>query len=515
MGSLPNLIKLHLAAAWRRKWWAAAAVWITCVLGWLYLAHIPDQFESSARMYVDSDAILVPLLKGIAIDTGSVNQADLMQKTLLSPSNVDKLIEMTALSAKARTPEERERLNRALSQLIQVSSREKNLFTVTYRDANPELARDVVQAALTIFLANQTGSSQAEMLNAQRFLREQIANYERQLTEAENRRAEFRAKYFDLLPGATNTASRLQTARTALAASETELSDTRTRLEALKQQLQSIPKVLNVDSGSPLILGSPSLGQQRLAEAERNLDNLRLRFTEAHPDVIAAHKLLDSLRAAGTGAAASSSGGASQALGARTVSNAVYEQLRLRAVDMAVNVASLEQKIAADKKEVERLETLAREAPGVEADYERLDRDYIVLKKNHDELVTRLESAKIASAADSSADSKVRIIDPPRIAQVPIAPRRQLLISAVLLAAFGAGGGIVFLLQQIDQSFNSVHALRELGLPVLGGISLVMSASASGWRARRGTIGFIAVTVMLFVVYGGLMLAAAKLRLTI
>ncbi len=497
MGSLPNLIKLHLAAAWRRKWWAAAAVWITCVLGWLYLAHIPDQFESSARMYVDSDAILVPLLKGIAIDTGSVNQADLMQKTLLSPSNVDKLIEMTALSAKARTPEERERLNRALSQLIQVSSREKNLFTVTYRDANPELARDVVQAALTIFLANQTGSSQAEMLNAQRFLREQIANYERQLTEAENRRAEFRAKYFDLLPGATNTASRLQTARTALAASETELSDTRTRLEALKQQLQSIPKVLNVDSGSPLILGSPSLGQQRLAEAERNLDNLRLRFTEAHPDVIAAHKLLDSLRAAGTGAAASSSGGASQALGARTVSNAVYEQLRLRAVDMAVNVASLEQKIAADKKEVERLETLAREAPGVEADYERLDRDYIVLKN------------------DSSADSKVRIIDPPRIAQVPIAPRRQLLISAVLLAAFGAGGGIVFLLQQIDQSFNSVHALRELGLPVLGGISLVMSASASGWRARRGTIGFIAVTVMLFVVYGGLMLAAAKLRLTI
>ena len=515
MGSLPNLIKLHLAAAWRRKWWAIAAVWITCVMGWLYLAYVPDQFESSARMYVDSDAILVPLLKGIAIDTGSVNQADLMQKTLLSPSNVDKLIEMTPLSAQAKTTEERERLNRALSQTIQVSSREKNLFTVTYRNANPELARDVVQAALTIFLANQTGSSQAEMLNAQRFLREQIANYERQLTEAENRRAEFRAKYFDLLPGATNTASRLQTARTALAAGETELADTRTRLDALKQQLQSIPKVLSVDSGSPFILqaGSPSPGQQRLSEAERNLDTLRLRFTEAHPDVIAARKLLDSLRAAGTGASASPSGGAGQSPAARTVSNAVYEQLRLKAVDMAVNVASLEQKIATDKKEVERLETLAREAPGVEADYERLDRDYTVLKKNHDELVTRLESAKIASAADSSADSKVRIIDPPRIAQVPVAPKRQLLISAVLLASIGVGGGIVFLLQQMDQSFNSVQALRQFGLPVLGGISLAVSAS--GWRSRSGTIGFIAVTVMLFVIYGGLMLAASKLRLAI
>ncbi len=107
----------------------------------------------------------------------------------------------------------------------------------------------------------------------------------------------------------------------------------------------------------------------------------------------------------------------------------------------------------------------------------------------------------------------MRIIDPPRIAQVPIAPKRQVLISAVLLFAIAVGGGIVFLLQQIDQSFNSVQALRQLGLPVLGGIS--MAVSASGWRSRRGTIGFIAVTVMLFVVYGGLLLAASKLRLTI
>jgi len=463
-------------------------------------------------MYVDSDAILVPLLKGIAVDSGSVNQADLMQKTLLSPSNVDKLIAMTALGSQVKTDEQRERLNRTLSQAIEIGSRERNLFTVTYRNADPKLARDVVQAALTIFLANQTGSSREEMTNAQRFLREQIANYERQLTEAENRRAEFRAKYFDLLPGAANTASRLQTARAALASSEAELSDTQTRLDALKQQLQSIPKVLSVDSGSPLILGAtPSLAQQRLSEAERNLDTLRLRFTEAHPDVIAARRLVDSLRTAGTGGAASPSGGTPSA---RTVSNSVYEQLRLRAVDMAVNVASLEQKIDGDRKEVARLETLAREAPGVEADYERLDRDYNVVKKNHDELVTRLESAKIASAADSSADSKVRIIDPPRVAQVPVAPKRQLLISAILLAAIAAGGGVVFVLQQMDQSFSSVYSLRQLGLPVLGGISLVV-ASSGGWRSRTNTIGFIAIAVLLFVVYGGLMVAASNVRLTI
>lgn len=514
MNNLPDLIRLQFRAAWRRRWIATLIAWLTCIGGWGFLAHIPDQFESSARLYVDSDAILVPLLRGIAVDTGSVNQAELMQKTLLSPSNLDKLIAMTPLRSTVKSSEERERLNRRLAQAVQITSHERNLFTLTYRDPDPVLARDVVQGALSVFLENQTGTSRTEMENAQRFLRDQIASYEKQLTEAENRRAAFRARYFDLLPSAGSTASRLQSARSALATAETELADTRTRLDALKKQLESIPQLLAIDAAPNATLAGAalagiSLQQQPLVEAERNLATLRLRFTEAHPDVIAARRLVEALRGNGSNSSDGVVGPGPKA----NISNPVYEQVRLRIVDLSTTLASLEQKTQVQQAEVSRLEGLAREAPGVEAEYERLDRDYTILKKNHDELVTRLEAAKLASAADSSADSKVRIVEAPRVAKVPIAPKRGLLALGVLVAGLGAAGAVVFLLQRLDHSFSSTQQLRDIRLPVLGSISL--NKNMSLFRPTWDLLGFTVCTALLFLVCGTLVLRASGMNIPI
>ena len=514
MASLPDLIKLQLRAAWRRRWVAILAAWVTCIAGWTFLAYVPDQFESSARLYVDSDAILVPLLRGIAVDTGTANQADLMQKTLLSPSNLDKLIVMTSLQSSVSNAEERERLNRRLSLAIHIISHERNLFTVTYRDTDPVLARDVVQAALSVFLQNQTGTSRTEMENAQHFLRDQIASYKRQLTETENRRAAFRARYFDLLPSAGSTASRLQSARAALAAAETEREDTRTRLDALKKQLDGIPQLMTVDATSPATIAGAALAgvplkEPPLAEAERTLTTLRLRFTDAHPDVIAARKLVAALSQNPNEPNNGAAGPAPKA----SISNPVYEQVRLRIVDLATNLASIEQKTQAQQAEVTRLEALAREAPGVEAEYERLDRDYTILKKNHDELVTRLEAAKLASAADSSADSKVRIVEAPRIAKVPVAPKRSMLALGVLCAGLGAAGAIVFLLQRLDHSFSSIQQLRGLGLPVLGSIS--SNAKVSLLQPTWDVLGFAISAALLFLICGTLALRAAGMNFSI
>ena len=58
----------------------------------------------------------------------------------------------------------------------------------------------MVQTILTIFIESKVGTNRTDMENARVFLQQQIASYERQLREAEARRAEFRVKYVDLLP---------------------------------------------------------------------------------------------------------------------------------------------------------------------------------------------------------------------------------------------------------------------------------------------------------------------------
>ena len=109
---------------------------------------------------------------------------------------------------------------------------------------------------------------------------------------------------------------------------------------------------------------------------------------------------------------------------------------------------------------------------------------------------------RIGSAADEEADKvKLRVVDAPQIPTAPIGPKRLLLTAGVLVAGVGAGLALVFLLVQLDTSFYSVQGLRDIGLPVLGGISLQV-------RPRRvvrgvGLAGFAAGSALLLVVFGG------------
>jgi len=79
-----------------------------------------------------------------------------------------------------------------------------------------------------------------------------------------------------------------------------------------------------------------------------------------------------------------------------------------------------------------------------------------------------------------------------------------LLLSAVLAAGVGAGAVIVLLLSQMDRSFNTVDDLRDLGLPVLGGISIIRTRSI--FRRMMVFMRFAMALGVLVLIYGGLVL---------
>jgi hypothetical protein len=144
--------------------------------------------------------------------------------------------------------------------------------------------------------------------------------------------------------------------------------------------------------------------------------------------------------------------------------------------------------------------------PGVQADFANLNRDYDVLHKSYTELLARRESMNLAAAADVGTDKiKLQVIDPPQLPQNPVAPRRALLISAVLVLGLAGGIGGAVMLQQFDRSFHSVEELSDFGLPVAGGISLI-AQSISLRRRALAAASFAMALLLLGAAYGGLML---------
>ena len=503
MDAIRALLAPYLKAVWRNRWLALLAAWTICGAGWAAVTLMPNQYESSARLYVDTDAVLTPLLKGLAVDTGQSSQLDVLQRTLLSKPNVKKLISKTQFDLTAGDDSERERLVARLQTSISVKPEATNLFTISYRNADPRVAFDVVNQLLTIFIESATGTNRADMENARLFLQRQINSYEGQLREAERRVAEFRTKFVDLLlpenagPGGV---AHLDQARLRVQELTGQLKDAVAHRDGLRQELTTTKPLLTPEQA---VTGG---GSTRLADLQRQLLEALQHDTESHPDVVALRALIAATkRSPGGGSEVGGNGRGTD----RPFSNPVYDSLKVKLVDAEATVVSLTRQVEEASAEQRRLDALARQEPEVQAQYQNLNRDYTVLRTNYEALLARRESANIAQAADTQADKvKLQVIDPPQVSRLPVSPNRLVLLTGVLLAGLGGGLGIALLLGHFDKSFRSIDDLRGLGLPVLGGLSMV----AAGPR-RRGIGGALAVATgfaVLGVVYGGLVARALR-----
>ena len=508
----PQAVPL-LQSLWRHKWLGVATAWLVCTAGWIGVALIPTKYDSSARVYLNADPLLTPLLKGLAADTDPTRQLDFMQRTLLSRPNLEQLVRLTDLDIGINTPEEKETLFKRLAADISVAPITLNLLTLSYRDRDPVTAKNVVQALLTIFAEKTAGTSRAEMDSAQRFLESEIVSYRDQLRAAEKRRADLAQRYPDIISNKPPDAgvqgdeslSRLDQSRNAVARIKLELADAVTKRDALQKQLAAVPPMLNVDRAPQVIVEGGRLGplDERLQELRRNLDNLRLKYTEDHPDVKAAREAIVQLQAEGvkSPAAAGKPGGAPTK---GEIANPVYEQVKVRLVDTEAAVAAIQRRLDDAQAEQERIERIAKSAPDVLVQAQDMDRDYAVMKKNYQELVARREATQIANAADTKTEKiQFRIVDPPQVPILPAAPNRPMYVSLVLIFGIGAGFAVPLALTQLDRSFATIGQLRSLGLPVLGSVSRLSLGQARRHAAIQ-LAGVCASAFLLIAVYGTL-----------
>jgi len=489
------------ATGWRHRWKALAVAWVICLAGWTGVSMIPNQYGASARIYADADAILGQTLRGIAVDGATAAQVDTLQRTLLSRPNLERVIARSELERRVANVADQEGLVARLARDIRILPQARNLFRIEYSDVDPRAAQSVVQATLNLFIERAASNDRQQMENARGFIDQQIASYEGQLREAEQRRADFRSRYLDLLPNDAGV-SRLETSRARLAQLRGEQEDARSRRDLTRQQLETMPATLPAEAVGGG--GGGGGGTGRVAEAERQLRELRLRYTDQHPDVIAARSAIAGLRAGGDGGDARG-GGAPRA--GRPVPNPAREAIQLRMVDADAGLVSLERQVRDETAEVERLEALARSTPQLQAQFQNLDRDYNVVRRNYEELLGRRESLQIAGAARVGADQvRIEVVEPPTVPTVPTGPKRLLLCAAVLAAGLGAGTALAVLLASTDRSFSTVQDLRQLDLPVLGAISALRPPGRSA-----AMVAFAGAFCLLFLAFGAVAVGGPSL----
>lgn len=496
-------ILTYARGIWRFRWYTMVLAWMIVLVGWIIIFRMPDQYQASARVYVDTDTILRPLLSGLAIQSNTIQRVHLMTRTLLSRPNLEKVARMTDQDIRAKTPEQMEALLDEYASNIKLNSTrtDRNLYSITYHNSDPKAAKDIVQAVLTIFVESSLGEARLDSDVAQKFLGKQIKDYEAKLVEAENRLTDFKRKNIGLLPGqGGDSFSRLQAALTELEQSKLLKRESEQRRNELKRQLEKAKDeeekgVLKVDTNLTSSLDA------RIQSLQTLLDQVLLRFTEEHPDVKEIRRTITLLETQKEEEIKKRSG---EMMNISASENPILQQMNMVLGHANANLAASRARVKEHEERVEKFKKLIDIQPQIETELKRLNRDYSVNKKNYNLLVSRRQSASMSEEAEQTGDSvKFKVIDPPRVPNAPSGPNRILFSSIVLVVGLGIGLAFGFLLSQIRPAVYDRRSLQKLtGFPVFGAVSRAWTPELL-FKRRLEFGAYILVGTTLLLAYSG------------
>lgn len=522
MSQIINSLLRHWRAMYRYRLTGLIITWIIAVLGMVVTFEIPKKYEANARVFVNTDSILKPLMVGMTAQADAGQRIALLSRLVVNRPNVEELISKTYPTMVNASNEERERLIDTISSGLEISGSggRDNIYVIRYRDTKQSRAKHMVELLVEKFINSSAGSVASDSQSAKEFLDQQVVAYESKLKIAEANLKEFKLRNITIGDN-TNYIAQLAMVEEQLSAARFQLHEAQSSLDTFRRAMN-----LNIATGNavtPSFLSNKArldLGI-RIEKARLELQTLLAKYTDDHPDVVAVRHTLSEMqeqqRRIPPIVQSESRPNLDVPPPADIFTPKSSEQLIVSLVQSEAAVASLKARVVDYTSRHRELKAMANRMPEFEAELAQLNRDYDVNKKNYESLITRRESASIAGDMQSvTGVGNFRLIDPPRVSPTAVSSSRtKMLIISMLLACF-FGFASMFLVKEIRLRVYDLEQLRQLThIPVLGMVSVVNSeqfARQAYWRSVRFYfLGFILVAIYSIIVYVELIYTKAVL----
>lgn len=497
-----QIARKYARMVWPYRWLSLIVAFLVAVVGSYYVFSLPPVYEVKTKIFVDTRSMLRPLMKGLAVDNNALaSSASLMKRTLLTRPNLEKVAREADLDLETKTDREFDALIDGLIANIKVSGTPReSIYSIKYTDRDPQKAKKIVDELLNAFLESALGSSRTDTVVTQKFLDEQIIEYEKRLIEAEERLRDFKQRNVGMMPSqGGNYYTRLQEAKNALSSASLALSESQKRRDELNRMLSDPSQSTSSSLGG----GLRTQYSDRIDALEQTLDSLTLQYTEKHPEIKGTKATLSELKIRHEAELKKLKEEASSGSVGATADNG-YNQIRLALGSASAEAEALQTRVARYQSKVDELERLVDTIPEVEAELVRLDRDYGLNKSQYQALLKRRESARLSQEVDQKADNvKLKVIEPPRVPLKPSGPDRITYLSFTFLGALGFGGALAFLMSQLNPRFYSSDELKDFArIPVIGVVSLISNQRQKTERRMELAV-FSTMLLGFFSLYGG------------
>lgn len=344
------------------------------------------------------------------------------------------------------------------SRLNTLMDRDGNFLEIRYIDTDAERAARVVNALMERHVAVSADIQQRRLRERLLILEEQLRMTENDLYAAEQAYQEFRVNTITLpsdgsgamvggLPETTNPVfasffeNRIR---------QEEIEETRARLQAALTSFEESGEVrIEALEMIPETANSSELRRSidELIDARAQLRALTDRYSADYPPIQDLQDQIDSIE--------------------RSIASVV----RGIVGELGTTEQSLSSRVARQSAELQSI-------PPVAIEEGRLARSVQITEELHNDLRSRVETARIATA---SSIPEVRILDEAQVPSQPLADNRLRLVLMIMVGCLGVAVVGAVLLDQTDAKFQYASDIgREMGLDVLGSIPRLQ-----GGKSRR------------------------------
>src|ERR1017187_4519431 len=461
----PALSPLSIARMiWKRKLSAGILAGALGLIGCLVVHRLPAIYSSEALILVDSQKIPEKLVAS-TVSTDLQDRIQTISEQILSSGQLKKVIEDFDLYHAERKnlfeEEILEKMRKDISVKLEQgwTGNRPGAFRVSFQGPNPAVVAQVTNRLANLYIDENLKTREVQAAGTSEFISTQLQEAKRKLDELEAAVSKYKLAHNGELPqqeaALIGTLSRLQSEleanRDAINRSEQAklgLDNTLSTLESMASMLANPDQQASARGGPTNGLGAAAAGgpetKPKSEILQAQLDLLRLRYSDDHPDVkrlrdeIAGLKAVERKESVHV-AAPKTDGSKAPDAPANTPARPERErpdvlQARGRVSAAKVQMTQLNRDLEFRKNEQERiLRDMAQyqqrigKLPVREQEMAQLMRDYEISKANYRSLLDKGLSAEMSTDMERRQKSeRFEVLDPGRVPEKPVKPNRPL-----------------------------------------------------------------------------------------
>ncbi len=463
----------YIEILYKRIWYIIIPIVVSVGAAAALCYFLPKSYRSSTLILVEQQKVPENYVKS-SVSSSIEDRLGTIREQIMSRTLLQKVIDEFKLyrdEAQKKTPEEIiEIMRKHLGINIEKGRKNIDAFSISYEGRDPYSVMQVTNKLTSLFIEENLKSREAFVMGTTTFLDNELAGIKAELQKQEASLQEFKKRYMGALPeqmtANLQTLTRLQMDMQATADALARAEERRSALLAGGGTMVDRDNIIIVDPENA-----------RLTQMERELADLKSRFTDKHPEIIQKKNEINELKQ-GIMAAKAEREKHPAARTSRPVQSPAEAALQGQYEELNIEIGRLKARQKALEKQTAEYQARVENTPAREQQMLAIQRDYENTKSHYQSLLDKKLNARISENLEKRQQGEqFRIMDPANLPVKPFSPDQTKIILFGLLGGLAAGAGLAYLREMADTSFAGPEELEAvLQLPVLAAIPNISMA---------------------------------------